>query len=41
MRRVGQSRVYTPYMTIYLAVSLPKLPYMHRKYMVLANPLNA
>ena len=36
--RVGQKRIYTPYMTVYLVISLPKLPYMHRIYMVLANP---
>ena len=27
--RVGQNRIYTPYMTVYLVISLPKLPYMH------------
>jgi hypothetical protein len=37
-RRVGQNRIYTSYMTVYLAISLPKIPYMHRIYMVLANP---
>ena len=36
--RVGQDRTYTPYMTVYLVISLPKLPYIHRIYMVLANP---
>ena len=36
--RVGQNRMYTPYMTVYLVISLPKLPYIHRIYMVLANP---
>jgi len=36
--RVGQNRIYTPYMTVYLIISLQKLPYMHRIYMVLANP---
>jgi len=36
--RVGQNRVYTPYMTVYLVISLLKIPYMHRIYMVLANP---
>jgi hypothetical protein len=25
-------------MTVYLVISLPKVPYMHRLYMVLANP---
>ena len=38
MSRVGQNRIYTPYMTIYLVISLPKIPYRHRMYMVLANP---
>jgi len=36
--RVGQIRIYTPYMTVYLVISLPKLPYIHRIYMILANP---
>ena len=36
--RVGQSRTNTPYMTIYLVISLPKIPYVHRIYMVLDNP---
>jgi len=36
--RVGQNRIYAPYMTVYLAISLPKIPYIHRIYMVLANP---
>jgi hypothetical protein len=36
--RVGHNRIYTPYMTVYLVISLPKLPYIHRIYMVLANP---
>jgi len=30
--------VYTPYMTVYLVIFLPKLPYMHRISMVLADP---
>ena len=38
MSRVGQDRIYTPYMTVYLVISLPKIPYIHRIYMVLANP---
>ena len=33
--RVGQNRIYTPYMTVYLMKSLQKRPYIH---MVLANP---
>jgi len=28
-------------MTVYLVISLPKVPYVHRIYMVLANPINA
>jgi len=36
--RVGQNRMYAPYMTVYLVVSLPQIPYIHRMYMVLANP---
>ena len=38
MCRVGQNRIYTPYMTVYLVISLPKIPYVNRIYMVLANP---
>ena len=38
--RVGQNRIYTPYMTVYLVISLPKIPYLHRIYMVLANSTN-
>ena len=37
--RVGQNRIYTPYMTVYLVISLPKLSYIHRIHMVLANPI--
>ena len=29
--------IYTPYMTVYLVISLPKIPYVNRIYMVLAN----
>jgi len=32
----GQFRKYTPYMTPYWVIPVPKLPQMHRKY--LANP---
>jgi hypothetical protein len=34
-----ESYIYT-YMTVYLVISLPKIPYIHRiyKYMVLVNP---
>jgi len=27
--RVGQNRIYTPYMTVYLVLSLPKIPYIY------------
>jgi len=40
MRRVGQNRIYTYIYTVYLVVSKPKIPYVHRIYMVLANPRN-
>ena len=40
IRRVGQSRIYTPYMTVYMVISLPKIPYTHCIYMVLANPIH-
>jgi len=32
--------MYTTYMTVDLAISLPKIPYMHRIYVVLANPIH-
>jgi len=35
---VSQDRICTLYMTVYLVISLPKIPYIHRIYMVLANP---
>jgi len=38
MSRVGQNRMYTPYMTVYMVNSLPKIPYTHRICMVMANP---
>ena len=38
MVRVGQNRIYTPYMTVYLVIFLPKVPYIHRIYIILANP---
>jgi len=31
-RRLGQNRTLTPYMTVYLVISLPKLPYIHCIY---------
>ena len=36
--RAGQNRIYAPYMTVYLAISMPIIPYMHRIYRVMANP---
>jgi len=30
--RVGQNCTFTPYMTVYLVISLPKIPYIHRIY---------
>ena len=30
--RVGQNRIYAPYMTVYLVTSLPKTPYIRRIY---------
>jgi hypothetical protein len=38
LRRVDQNRKYAPYMTVYLVIFLPKTPYIHRIYIVLANP---
>ena len=40
MGRVGQNHIYAPYMTVYLLISLPELLYIHRIYMVLADPTN-
>ena len=37
--RVGQNRIYTYIYTVYLVISLPKIPYIHRIYMVLASPI--
>ena len=37
--RVGQNRTSAPYMTVYSVISLPKIPYIHRIHMVLANPI--
>jgi len=36
--RLGQDRIYTPYITVYCVLSLPKITYIHCTYMVLANP---
>ena len=37
---VGQNRIYTPYITVYLLNILPKTPYIQRIYVVLANPIS-
>jgi hypothetical protein len=29
MHRVGQNRIFTPYMTVYMVIFLPKIPYTH------------
>jgi len=36
--RVGQSRTHLPYMTVYLVISLPNIPYIHRICIFPANP---
>jgi len=41
MTTVGQDRVYTPCMTVYLVIFLPRIPCMHCICIVLANPTNA
>ena len=40
MSRVGQNRIYAPYTTVYLVISLPKILCIpiHRICMLLANP---
>jgi len=38
MCRVDQDCISTPYMTVHSAISLLKIPNIHRIYMVLANP---
>ena len=35
--RVGQNRICTPYLTVYLVIYLPKIHYIHRVNMVLAK----
>ena len=36
--RIGQNRIYTYIYTVYLVISKPRIPYVHRIYMVQANP---
>jgi len=38
VNRVGQNRIYTYIYTVYMVISKPKIPYIHRIHMVLANP---
>jgi hypothetical protein len=38
MCRVGQNHIYTPYMTVYLVISLPKILCVHPIRVALANP---
>ena len=40
MDRVGKNCIHTQHMTVYLVISLPKIPFMHRIYMVLASPVH-
>jgi hypothetical protein len=37
MVKVGQNHIYTYIYAVYLVISKPKIPYIHRIYMVLAN----
>jgi hypothetical protein len=34
MCRAGQNHIYAPYMTVYFVISLLKLPYIHRIYII-------
>ena len=36
--RVDQNRIYAPYMTVYLVISLSNIPFMHCMHMILTNP---
>jgi len=38
--RVGQNRICAYIYTVFLVISKPKIPYVHRIYMVLANPIH-
>ena len=40
MTRVGLNCKFTPNLTVYLVISLLKIPFIHRIYMVLDNPTN-
>jgi len=40
MCRAGQNHIYSPFMTVSLVTSQPKIPCINRIYMVLANPTN-
>jgi len=39
MFRVGQDRIITPYITVYLVTLLPKVPYVHTPYVYMAIAL--
>jgi hypothetical protein len=41
IHRVGQNRIYTPYMAVYLFFFLQKIPYLHRICMAMANPIHS
>ena len=34
IHRAGQNRVHAPYMIVYLVISLPKIPYLYRIYIM-------
>jgi len=38
--RVGQNRIFTPYMNVYFGICRPKITYKPRTYMVLVNPIH-
>ena len=40
MRRVGQNRIFTPYMTVYLMKFMQKIMYVHRIYIILSDPVH-
>ena len=40
MNKVGQNRIYKPYLIVCLVISPPKIPYTHRVHMVLASALS-
>ena len=38
MCRVGHDNLYIPYLTVYLVISLPKIPYIHCIFIGLGDP---